>query len=48
MGSQFPDEGSNLCPLQPKLGVLTTRPPVNSPENFFNSADALPFLTELD
>ena len=25
-GSQFPDQGSNPCPMQWKLGVLTTVP----------------------
>ena len=30
-GSQFPDQGSNLCPLQWKHGVLTG-PPGNSRE----------------
>ena len=40
VGSQFPDERSNLCPLQRKLGVLTTGPPGNFPENFFKSGDA--------
>ena len=31
-GSQFPDQGSNLCPLQWKHRVLTTGPPGKSPE----------------
>ena len=26
-GSYFPNQGSNLCPLHEKHGVLTTRPP---------------------
>ena len=30
VGSQFPDQGSNPCPLQWKHGVLTTGPPGNS------------------
>ena len=30
-GSELPDQGSNLCPLQWKRGVLTTGPPGNSP-----------------
>ena len=30
-GSQFPDQGSNLCPLQWKRRVLTTGPPGKSP-----------------
>ena len=29
-GSEFPDQGSNLCPLQWKCGVLTTGPPGKS------------------
>ena len=29
-GSYFPDQGSNLCPLQWKYGVLTTGPPGKS------------------
>ena len=29
-GSWFLDQGSNLCPLQGKCGVLTTGPPGNS------------------
>ena len=28
--SQFPDQGSNLCPLQWTCGILTTGPPGNS------------------
>ena len=30
VGSQFPDQGSNPCPLQWKGGVLTTGPPGKS------------------
>ena len=30
VGSQFPDQGSNSCPLKWKHGVLTTGPPGNS------------------
>ena len=30
VGSQFPDQGLNLCPLQWKCGVLTTGPPGKS------------------
>ena len=30
VGSQFPNQGSNLCPLQWKRGVLTTGPPGKS------------------
>ena len=30
VGSQFPSQGSNLCPLQWKRGVLTTGPPRKS------------------
>ena len=29
-GSYFPDQGSNLCPLQSKCRVLTTGPPGKS------------------
>ena len=36
VGSQFPDRGSNPGPLQWKHGVLTTGPPVNSQQPFFN------------
>ena len=32
VGSQFPDQGSNLRPLQWKHGVLTTGPPGKSLE----------------
>ena len=31
----FPNQGSNLCPLQCNLGVLTTGPPENSQYIFF-------------
>ena len=31
-GSSFPDQGSNLCPLQWKGGFLTTGPPGKSQE----------------
>ena len=30
VGSQFPNQGSNPCPVQWKCGVLTTEPPANS------------------
>ena len=32
----FPDQGSNLCPLQWKHGVLTTGPPGNSLSSSFH------------
>ena len=31
-GSYFPDQGSNLCPLQWKPRALTTAPPGKSPK----------------
>ena len=34
-GSSFPDQGSNLCPLQWKHGVLTTGLPGKFPRHFF-------------
>ena len=34
VGSYFPDQGSNLCPLQWKCRVLTTGLPGNSPATF--------------
>ena len=34
VGSYFPDQGSNPCPLQWTLGALTTRPPGKSPVRF--------------
>ena len=33
-GSSFPNQGSNLCPLQWQLSVLTAGPPENSPFPF--------------
>ena len=36
VGSQFPDQGSNPCPLQWKCGVLTTGLPGNSSLIFLN------------
>ena len=35
VGSSFPDQESNLCPLYWKLGVLTTRPPKGVPKIVF-------------
>ena len=39
-GSYFPDQGSNLCPLQWKSGVLTTGPPGKSSTSIFRAAVA--------
>ena len=32
VGSYFPNQGLNLCPLHCKHGVLTTGPPGKSPD----------------
>ena len=38
-GSQFPNEQSNLCPLQWKGRVLTTGPPGNPQKSIFQNLD---------
>ena len=35
VGSQFPDQGSNLCHLHQKHGFMTTGPTEKSPDNGF-------------
>ena len=38
VGSYFPNQGSNLCSLQGKCGVITTGPLGKSPIHFFISS----------
>ena len=42
MGSQFPDQGSNLRPLHWKCGVLTTGPPGKSQKKDIEQALSIP------
>ena len=45
VGSYFPNQGSNLCPLQWKRGVLTTELPGKSP--YSSLIPSLPFSNEV-
>ena len=47
-GSSFPDQGSNPCPLQWKLGVLTVGPPGDSQRWATLSREDVLFVCLLD